>query len=136
VAVLRIAATVLALAVIATPVAGCGGGGRSSAEAHLAVLANALCSEAENLTLHYRQKEDIAKLHAQLSSDRKLPRVSTFLADAEASAKTQAALSKLSYKEYEPSAAPLLKESTRLKRKVEADAKALGWQCTDTGSHA
>lgn len=132
----RIAATALAVAVTATLIGGCGGGGHSPAEAHLATVANGLCAEAGNLSQHFRMKEDIAKLRAQLNLDRKLPRVAALLADAEASARTQAALSKLSFKEFEPSAAPLLKESTRLKRKVKADAKALGWQCTDTGSHA
>jgi hypothetical protein len=132
----RIVATALALAVTATLVGGCGGGGQSPAEAHLAALANGLCAEAGNMSQHFPMKEDIAKLRAELNLDRKLPRVATLLADSEASDRTQAALSKLSYKEFEPSAAPLLKESTRLKRKVKADAKALGWQCTDTGSRA
>jgi hypothetical protein len=135
-AVPRIPAIALAVAVTATLVGGCGGGGQSPAEAHLAALANGLCAEAENLSQHFRMKADIARLRAQLNSDQQLPRVATYLADAKASARTQAALSKLSYKEFEPSAAPLLKESTRLKRKVEADAKALGWRCTDTGPHA
>jgi hypothetical protein len=133
VAVIRIVATSLALVATVMLVAGCGGGGHSPAEAHLAVLANALCSEAENFSLHYRLKEDSAKLRAQLSSDRKLPRVATYLADFQASARMRAALSKLSYKEYEPAASTLLKQASRLERKIKADVKALGWQCTGTG---
>jgi hypothetical protein len=45
----------------------------------------------------------------------------------------RAALSKLSYKEYEPAASTLLNQASRLERKIKADVKALGWRCTDTG---
>jgi hypothetical protein len=48
-AVLRIAATSLAVVVTATLVAGCGGSGHSPAEAHLAALANGVCREVENM---------------------------------------------------------------------------------------
>jgi uncharacterized OsmC-like protein len=129
VAVLRLVATSLALAATIMFVAACGGGGHSPAEAHLAALANAVCSEVENMGHHDRLKEELAKLRAQLSSDRKLPRVATYLADEQANDRVQAALSKLSYKEYEPAASTLLKESSRLQRKLELDVKALGWMC-------
>ncbi len=132
----RITVTALALTVTATLGAGCAGGGRSPAEIQLALVANRLCAEVANFSQHYGVKEDIAKLRAQLHLDRKLPRVATFLADAEASARAQTALSRLFYREFAPSAAALLKGATRLERKVEADSKALGWECTDTGFHA
>ncbi|MGA2319989.1 MAG: hypothetical protein ABSG95_04500 [Solirubrobacteraceae bacterium] len=130
---LRIAATSLVLVATATLAAGCGGSGHSAAEAHLAALANAVCREAENLGPHGRLKAELAKLRAQLNSDQKLPRVATYVADVQASDRLQAALSKLSYKEYQPAASTLLKESSRLERKIQAHLKALGWTCMGTG---
>jgi hypothetical protein len=121
----RIAATSLVLVVTATLVAGCGGSGHSPAEAHLAGLANGMCRETENMGMHPRLKAEIAELRAQLKSDLELPRVATFVADAEARARSRAALSKLTYKD--PAASTLLKASSRLERKVLSDAKALGW---------
>ena len=115
---LRIAATSLVLVVSATLVAGCGGSGQSPAEAHLAALANGVCREAENIGMHGRLKAELARLRAQLNSDQELPRVATYVADAQASARSQATLSKLSYKEYGPAASTLLKESSRLERKI------------------
>jgi hypothetical protein len=125
--VLRITATSLVLVVTATLVAGCGGSGHSPAEAHLAALANAACGEAENMSMHVRLKAELAKLRAQLNSDQELPRVATYVADAQASDRLQATLRKLSYKKYAPAASRLLKESSRLERKIESDLKALGW---------
>jgi hypothetical protein len=125
--VLRIAATSLVLVVTATLVAGCGGSGHSPAEAHLAALANGVCREAENMGMHGRLKAELAKLRAQLNSDKELPRVATYVADAQATARSQATLSKLSYKKYAPAASTLLKESSRLERKIQSDLKALGW---------
>lgn len=119
--------TSLALVVTATLVAGCGGSGHSPAEVHLAALANRACGEVQNMGLHQGLKAERAKLRAQLNSDQALPRVATYLTDTQASSRSQAALSKLSYREYEPSAAPLLKESTRLEHKIRSDLKALGW---------
>jgi len=127
VAVKRIVATSLVLVATATFVAGCGGSGLSPAEAHLAALANRACSEAQNMGLHQGLKAEHAKLRAQLNSDQQLPRVATYLADAQASAKSEAALSKLSYREYEPSATPILKEASRLYLEIQSDLKALGW---------
>jgi hypothetical protein len=127
VAVIRIVATSLALIVTATLAGGCGGSGHSPAEVHLAALANRACSEAQNMGLHQGLKAEHAKLRAQLNSDQRLPRVATYLADAQASAKSEAALTKLSYREYEPSATPILKESSRLYLKIQSDLKALGW---------
>jgi hypothetical protein len=130
-AVLRIAATSLAVVVTATLVAGCGGSGHSPAEAHLAALANGVCREVGSMGTHDRLKAELAELRTQLNSDQQLPRVATYVADAQASARLQAALSKLSYKEYGPAGSTLLKESSRLERKIQSDLKALGWTaCT------
>jgi hypothetical protein len=123
----RIAATSQALVVTAALVAGCGGSGHSPAEVHLAALANSVCVEADNMGLHRGQKAKLANLRAQLNSDQELPRVATYVADARASARSQATLSKLSYREYEPAASTLLKESSRLEGKLQSDLKALGW---------
>lgn len=131
---LRIAATSLAVVVTASLVAGCGGIGHSAGEARLATLANGVCREADSIGAYGGMKVRLAKLDAQLNSDRELPRVATYLADAQASASLRATLSKLSYKEYAPAASPLLKESSRLERKLQSDAKALGWTaCAGTG---
>lgn len=131
-ATLRIVATWLVLSVTAVLVAGCGGSGRTPAETHLAAVANAACREAENLSLHHRLKAELAELRALLRSDEKLPRVAIYIADVQARDRLLARLRKLSYKEYESPAVPLLKESTLLKRKVEADLKALGWTSCGT----
>jgi hypothetical protein len=130
--VLRIATTCLVLSATLMIVAGCGGNGRTPAEAHLAAVANAACREAESLSLHYGLKAELAELRALLRSDEKLPRVAVYIADVEARDRLLARLRKLSYKEYESSAAPLLKKSTLLKHKVEADLKALGWTSCGT----
>ena len=68
--------------------------------------------------MHGRLKAELARLRAQLNSDQELPRVATYVADAQASARSQATLSKLSYKEYGLAASTLLKESSRLERKI------------------
>src|SRR5664279_1858292 len=111
---LRIGATSLALVVIATLVAGCGGGGHSPAEAHLAALANGVCGRAQGMGPHNLLKAELAELRTQLNSDQQLPRVATYVADAQTSARSKAALSKLSYQQYRPAGSTLLKESPRL----------------------
>jgi hypothetical protein len=129
--VLRIAATSLALVVTATLAAGCGGSGHSPAEVHLAGLANGVCREAETMGMHRGLKAELAGLRAQLDSDQQLPRVATYVADAQESARLQSALSKLSYKEYGPAGSALLRESSQLERRIQSDVKALGWTaCT------
>lgn len=102
-------------------VVGCGGSGHST-EAQLATLANGVCRDVESMGMHSRLKAEHAKLRAQLKLHQQLPRVATYIADAEASARSSAALYKLS-----PAASTLLKDSPRLERKVLSDEKALGW---------
>lgn len=125
---LRIAVTSLVLVVTAMLVTGCGRSGRSPAEAHLAALANSVCNEVQNMGLHQGLGAKDSELRAHLNSDGKLPRVATYVADAQASARSQATLNKPSYREYLPAASTLLRESSRLKRKVQSDLKALGWK--------
>lgn len=132
---LRIAATSLALVVTATLVAGCGGSGQSPAEAHLATLANDVCRTAEDIGLQPGLPAKLARLRAQLNADQELPRVATYVADAQARVRSQATLSRLSYKQYGPSGSALLRESFRLKGKIQSDVKALGWTaCTGLGA--
>jgi len=115
------------LSATAVLVVGCGGGAHTSAEAHLAAVANAACREG---AAGREPTGQTAKVRALMLADRKLPRVSTFISDS-------AALGKLAgnvVREVSPITGAdvphdslLLEESTRLKHKLEADLKALGW---------
>ena len=76
--VLRITATWLVLSATAVLVVGCGGGAHTSAEAHLAAVANAACREG---AAGREPTGQTAKVRALMLADRKLPRVSTFISD-------------------------------------------------------
>jgi hypothetical protein len=127
---------------VAAALAGCGGGSSTAAntpEAHLAALANATCREfhtnrATGAPFEAHMKAEFAKVRALIHSDRKLPRVSTFISDSAAQRRVQAAI----LREASPgkvfrrkegkgaNAFSLLEESYRLEVKVQADLKALG----------
>lgn len=130
---------------VAAALAGCGGGSSTAAntpEAHLAALANATCREfhtnrATGAPFEAHMKTEFARVRALIHSDRKLPRVSTFISDSAARRRVQAAMRKLSKKAGNgaffsrkegkgANAFSLLEESYRLEVKVQADLKALG----------
>jgi hypothetical protein len=123
--------------------AGCGGSASSRAEAHLAVLANAACRNAEDMGDHFHLGTELAGVRALMHSDRKLPRVATLIGDLAARQREQVALRKLSGKAGNgayfsrkegkgankgegANAFSLLEESYRLEVKLQADLKALG----------
>jgi len=66
------------LSATAVLVVGCGGGAHTSAEAHLAAVANAACREG---AAGREPTGQTAKVRALMLADRKLPRVSTFISD-------------------------------------------------------
>jgi hypothetical protein len=128
---------VMVLICVVVVLAGCGGSASSRVEAHLAVLANAACRNAEDMGDHLHLGTELAGVRALMHSDRKLPRVATLMRDLAARARNRAALRKLSSKavngayfsrKKEKVANPfsLLEESYRLEVKVQADLKALG----------
>jgi hypothetical protein len=123
------------LVVAAALVAGCGGSGHSPAETHLAALANHVCREVQYPGVNEDHLgAELAQLRTQLDSDKELPRVATYIADLHASAKSQSALNELSSKEYAVTGSTLSKQTSRLKRKVQSDIKALGWtDCAGIG---
>jgi hypothetical protein len=85
------------LTCIVAALAGCGGSASSRAEAHLAAVANALCTKSESLGERPGfLRADLARLRALIQADRKLPRVSTFLSDSAAQRRLQAEMHKLS----------------------------------------
>jgi hypothetical protein len=124
----------IVLTCVAAALAGCGGGASSTAastaEAHLAALANAICREshtnrATGPPFEAHLKTEFAKLRALIRSDRKLPRVATYISDIQARDRLRTAMSKLSKKEV-PYAFSLMEDNYRLGVKIQADLKALG----------
>ena len=112
------------LLVCAMALISCDSGGPSAAdkstEAHLAAVANAMCSKSRRSGASSDLSTELATFRHLIRSDRRQPRVATFISDLDA---LHEVLKKGGTAAY---ALSFLEDSYRLDVKIRADEKALG----------